>query len=278
MKLDQLLGQNGVTKADIENTDEYRKMLQSAAPERAFAACILYLRGDFSADAFQGQLGDRAKAVEAALSLALKRAELQRQVASTARQELINNMTVSMRWQPSGPITQPHTNNSFINLILGRGQVNLQDGSAVMNCWEAVILAAMIDRRLTDTNRLAQVYQSSPNAFTAHMVNSFVNGRAHPYQPRGLLSTPIAGDIVFFDDLGHVALATGQVTVGPAFGNDVPGTKIISFWPAPSQPQVNAGAVTTVEVTTVEAIDQYVRNRGSVMKVTFGSPDWNAFS
>lgn len=92
------------------------------------------------------------------------------------------------------------------------------------------------------------------------------------WQPSGAIVKPKTNN-------HFIKLATGETANSPVALPTVPGRNVISFWPAPSQPVVKAGAQTTVEVTTIESITNYVTMHAmGNMTLSFGSPNWHAFS
>jgi hypothetical protein len=259
-----------VTVIQIQSTDEYKDKVRSNAAERVLNGCILYLRGDFTV-----------------LDEAITQAGRQAETAHTAWREFIREgYQARMKWRPSGPstvttdstITGPDQKNDFIKLVTqGNTTINLYDGSATMNCWEAILIAAILDKKITVPTNLAVNYQDPAN-FAKNIVGPLASKR-HNYQPNALLGRPIAGDVVLFDNLAHVTLATGRVTTGPVQLPAVAGTNVISFWPAPTVEQFGPGATANVVETTIEAIDAW-RGRNypaMTLPVTFGSPLWHQF-
>lgn len=256
------LDKRNVTKAEIQKTDEYKDLCRSNGHEHVLTACILVLRGDF---------------VE--FSDAITQAKLQMGVARTAQRELVNS-PARMQWIPSGPVREIGiaTNNSFVNLISGERDVNLRDGSAAMNCWEAVIAAAILNRDIVNSDRLKDVYEKNPSGFTSTLVQS-LKMRAHTYNRGGLLSRPVLGDVVMFSNLNHVVLATGKHTAGPTppgRPDRAAGTQVISFWPAPKESHFGPGSLATVDVFTVEGLCMWMEGKGMPGEVTFGCPNWGA--
>jgi hypothetical protein len=255
MKLDQL-NKKTVTEKDIEGTEEYRELVKNNDPGLVLTGCILYLRGDFKSPAD-----------------GIAQAKLQMQVAHTARREMIDK-TAKMKWAPSGNLVRPETNNSFINLILGQGQVNLRNGSATMNCWEAVIVAAILDGAIVNPGRMKSIYESKSKTFTAELVYQ-LSGKALQYQPQLLLGRPVAGDVVMFSGLAHVALSTGTKNFGVENPPYYPGLNVISFWPAPRVNNFQAGTLAEVEVVTIESIVKWIgKYTNANADVTFGCPNW----
>ncbi len=256
------LDRRNVTRAQIQNTDEYQKLCQSNGEGHVLTACILFLRGDFRS-----------------LDDALAQAKLQMEVAHTAGRELVSR-PATMKWVPSGPVAEMGipTNNSFVNLIAGSGDVNLRDGSAAMNCWEAVIVAAILNGSIVNPDKLRYLYDDNPRGFTTTLVQR-LRTQAHSYNQGRLLSRPVMGDVVMFSKLDHVVLATGKHTVGPTppgRPDQAAGTHVISFWPAPERRDFGPGTVATVNEFTVEGICTWMEEKRMHGEVTFGCPDWEA--
>jgi hypothetical protein len=116
--------------------------------------------------------------------------------------------------------------------------------SATANCWEAVITAAILSGVITDPIKLADAYGSSDVKFTGSLVNAFIGGKQHDFVSGpavGLL--PVRGDVVLFDGLAHIALATGDAFNGPSAMPLYPGRRVISFWPAPAEKDFDEGTI-----------------------------------
>ncbi len=143
-----------------------------------------------------------------------------------------------------------------------------------LNCWEAVVVAAIIAGVLGNATTLVNLYQKDENSFEEWLTDALTADGTRAYQPNHLLGLPVRGDIVLFDGLGHVAVATGEA--------DNHGTQVYSFWPAPGLAPNQfhpSGTPTTMQVTTVEALGAWMNNAfGASPKITFGSPNWPALN
>lgn len=258
------LDKSAVTERQIQETDDYKEMCKRNDPARVLTACILLLRGDFGS-----------------LEEAMGQAKLQREVAHTAERELVSKKA-TMKWIPSGYVGEIRSTNSFVNLISGKGGVNLFNKSAEMNCWEAVIVAAFLNDIKVNPDKLKYLYTTDgSNNFSPTLVQ-YLAKHQHDYTVSGSrLSRPVMGDVVMFSGLNHVALATGKILQWPErekFPEKAGGAQVISFWPAPFvKGYFKAGTVAAVDLATVEGIHQWLRERGEkTMNVTFGCPDWRA--
>lgn len=257
------LDRSAVTEKQIQGTDEYRVMCKRNDPARVLTACILFLRGDFGS-----------------LEEAIAQAKLQREVAHTAERELVVKRA-TMKWIPSGYVGEIRSTNSFVNLISGKGGVNLFNKSAEMNCWEAVIVAAFLNNIKVNPDKLKNLYTADGSSNFSPALVQYLAKRQHDYATGSLLSRPVMGDVVMFSGLNHVALATGKILQWPErkkFPEKAGGAQVISFWPAPFvKGYFKPGKVATVDLVTVEGIHQWIRERGEkAMNVTFGCPNWRA--
>jgi hypothetical protein len=75
------------------------------------------------------------------------------------------------------------------------------------------------------------------------------------------VSKPNRGDIVFFDGLAHVALATGKKD------------KVYTFWPPPGKPSI-ANTIDKVKISTIKALSDYMTPIWGAPPVTYGAPGW----
>lgn len=156
--------------------------------------------------------------------------------------------------------------------------------TSVMNCWEVILLAAYnageisygyinklytnipacnVDVKYSQDERIKECNQQQNNEWmnriTAGELTSY-----HPHQPAS--KRPAQGDMVFFNGLEHVAMATGN------------GSNVYTFWPAPdiAFTRNTAGAVPDrVKVVTIEALyDWWVQTKQQPPVIQFGRPEW----
>jgi hypothetical protein len=74
---------------------------------------------------------------------------------------------------------------------------------------------------------------------------------------------PQRGDLVFFNGLAHVALATGS------------GSEVYTFWPPPNTPFTAGGTTDKVKVFTIEAlVTWWTANLPPAPVVEFAAPAW----
>jgi hypothetical protein len=253
----------------VKATPEYQQLAAANDPAVAYVACILVLRGDF-----------------VTLDEAVAQAKQQMRVVETAVNELVKKDT-QMWWRPSGPTGLAKTSNDFIKFVRNGEKLVFRSPTTKMNCWEVVISAGMLAGEITDLSQLQRLYQGTQQQFTNTLVKSFNGYKKHTYDPtrkKGGFTVPAAadypmsGDIVLFNGLDHVTLATGQAAAGPVQPPHLPGQEIISFWPAPRLTDFGEDTPAMVEYTTIESIQQWGQTNLNGMEVTFGSPDWRALN
>jgi hypothetical protein len=75
---------------------------------------------------------------------------------------------------------------------------------------------------------------------------------------------PSRGDLVFFNGLAHVAMATGT------------GSDVYTFWPPPNTPFTPGGTVDRVKISTIEALSNWMTAHPAIgtPTVEFASPSW----
>jgi hypothetical protein len=132
--------------------------------------------------------------------------------------------------------------------------------TTVMNCWEAVLLAAYRAHAI-DWNWIHNLYTATP---MADWITAMSRGARHTYAvPGPSLKMPQRGDLVFFDGLAHVALATGN------------GSDVYTFWPPPNTPFTPGGTTDKVKVFTIEdLVAWWAANMLSAPVVEFAAPAW----
>ena len=113
----------------------------------------------------------------------------------------------------------------------------------VLNCWEAILLAGynvgaiswdyihgmytvipQPDSCKQTANSMVVIKEKCSTDTTQEWIDKLTNGNANNYDttnPKG--KKPMKGDIVFFNGLEHVVLATGK-TIGAE-------SEVLSFWP-----------------------------------------------
>jgi hypothetical protein len=263
----------------IVNTDDYGAVVATVEEGNeddelvAFAAAVLYLRGTVNG-----------------LPEACERAVRQAAVASEAEKLLGQEMTWVSSWaihepsakklrseadalralaaQPS-EVGQP-PKDDFVRFLRGTQDFVLTPQTK-LNCWEAVLIAAIRSGKVTDVSPLLATYQNEDD-FERLLRDVFVPGRRHAYARENPLGRPVRGDVVLFNDVEHVALATGRKA-------SADNSAVVSFWPPPmwNDPDFESGVVIPVQITTIEEIDEWWRRHQphkTQFMLAFGSPRW----
>jgi hypothetical protein len=136
--------------------------------------------------------------------------------------------------------------------------------TTVMNCWEAVLLAA---------------YRAGAVSWNwiHHLYTGIAFGTGVPWETAMLRSgrttyripgpnpvMPQRGDLVFFNHMDHVALATGSAS------------EVFTFWPPPNTPFTKGGTTDKVKKFTIEALVSWwaTHMKGGAPVVEFGAPSW----
>jgi hypothetical protein len=169
-----------------------------------------------------------------------------------------------MVWRPSGPGSGTH----FERWASARAASPFPAVTTrtVMNCWESVLLAAF-QAGTIGWEWIHKVYVGTP---FAGWPDAMSRGGRHRYvtgtdggTDGAVQRTMRRGDLVFFDGMGHVALATGT------------GSEVYTFWPPPSAPFRSEGSPDRVKTFTIESLCAWwVRNLGPAPTVEFGAPAW----
>jgi hypothetical protein len=241
----------------IRGTDEYQAVLTdgSGTPRLMrdmFSAGLLLARGQYdqAKDAMY-QAAEQAMVADAAAKM-----------AEGAQQ---------YTWVPSGQFKEvlAGKNDSFVNFLSGE-KLRLDNSKTTFNCWEAIIIAAILGNVLENGTGLITLYQEDADSFHDTLAKALVSGVNRGYKHGSLLQMPVCGDIVLLDGLSHVVIATGNS--GPT------GTQVASFWPAPQKSAKEFGKYGTLcamQLTTIEALSTWMKATfGAEPKVAFGSPSW----
>lgn len=135
-----------------------------------------------------------------------------------------------------------------------------RDVQSIMNCWEAVLLSAYRAGAI-NWNWIHNLYVSTP---PADWITAMSRGALHNYAiPGPNLRIPQRGDLVFFDGLAHVALATGK------------GSDVFTFWPPPNTPFTAGGTLDRVKVFTIEElVTWWEAHMPPAPTVEFAAPAW----
>lgn len=147
------------------------------------------------------------------------------------------------------------------------GSAPSKNSATRLNCWEAVLLSAYRSGTISwvwihwmyTSKRANYVQLNAPPAMSPEFMSS---GAAQTYAPPKS-TMPQRGDVVFFNNLAHVALATGN------------GSDVLSFWPAHDRNSFTTGTEATVEVVSIEKLAAYMNNNGmGPVVVKFAHPSW----
>lgn len=164
----------------------------------------------------------------------------------------------TMVWTPSGP----GSGTDFERWASAPAETPFPAVTAatVMNCWEAVLLSAYRSGAI-NWIWIHNMYVSIP---AASWVSAMSRGPRHTYAiPGPNAHMPQRGDIVFFDGIAHVALATGA------------GSDVYTFWPPPNTPFTPGGTTDKVKVFTIEQlVTWWTANSPPAPVVEFGAPSW----
>jgi hypothetical protein len=171
---------------------------------------------------------------------------------------MAGSVGTTMVWEPSGP----GSGTDFESWASAATETPFPAVTAttVMNCWEAVLLSAYRAGALSWT-WIHNLYTITP---VRDWVATMSRGSLHNYAiPGPNLRMPQRGDLVFFNGIDHVALATGS------------GSDVYTFWPPPNTPFTPGGTTDKVKVFTIEALASWwsTRRRASPT-IQFGSPAW----
>lgn len=161
-----------------------------------------------------------------------------------------------MVWNPSGP----GSGTDFERWASASSETTFTvTSSTVMNCWEAVLFTAYRSGSLT-WRWIHDLYVNIP---PTRWVGTMSRGPLTTYRIPGPTPQPQRGDIVFFNGLAHVALATGTMS------------EVYTFWPPPDTPFVMGGSPDRVKVFTIEdLVNWWESNMPPAPLVQFGAPRW----
>lgn len=178
-------------------------------------------------------------------------------------QELVDDATAASmssmvgqkaRWVPSGP----GSGNSFETWASAASESEAPklQPSTTINCWEMVLYAAYKAGAI-DWNWIHDLYVNrSPSAWVSTMT------RSEKAYSEGVTRLK-RGELVFWDGLSHVGLATGR------------GDEVLTFWPPPDTPFTAGGTIDKVKTSTVKALSDWMEtNFGDRPDVTYGAPAW----
>ena len=143
----------------------------------------------------------------------------------------------------------------------------------VMNCWEMIMLAAFRSLVLS-WDRIHKIYTARKSQRDWYQfleeVLSFNKGIPYNIDKPTKTNKPVAGDIVFFDGVDHVAIATGH--------HDEKGTHVYSFWTLPNVKKTpnEGGTEHDILDTTIEELDNAFFEEYNLhfKTIEFTTPNW----
>ena len=179
-------------------------------------------------------------------------------VDDAASRAMAGSVGATMVWRPSGPGSG--TNFETWASAATETPFPAVTSTTVMNCWEAVLLSAYRAGAINWT-WIHNLYVSTPFADWATAMS---RGARHSYAvPGPNLAMPQRGDIVFFDGMAHVALATGN------------GSEVYTFWPPPNTPFTAGGTTDKMKIFTIEAlVTWWAAHMPPAPAVEFAAPNW----
>lgn len=179
-------------------------------------------------------------------------------VDDATSQSMAGTVGTTMVWKPSGP----GSGTDFESWASAPTETPFPAvaSSTVMNCWEAVLLSAYRAGSISWT-WINNLYTSVP---VADWVTAMSRGARQGYAvPGPNLHMPQRGDLVFFDGIAHVALATGT------------GSEVYTFWPPPNTPFTPGGTTDKVKIFTIESlVAWWTANMPPEPVVEFAAPRW----
>lgn len=179
-------------------------------------------------------------------------------VDDASSRSMAGRVGTTMVWRPSGP----GSGTDFETWASAATETPFPalTATTVMNCWEAVLLAAYRAGAI-NWNWIHNLYVSTP---MADWVSAMTRGARHSYSiPGPNPRMPQRGDLVFFDGLAHVALATGN------------GSEVFTFWPPPNTPFTPGGTTDRVKMFTIEdLVAWWEANMPPRPTVEFAAPSW----
>ena len=140
------------------------------------------------------------------------------------------------------------------------------DPATSINCWEMILLCAY-RAKLLSWQWIHDQYVAGVPDWRDHMYRALTRGARVPWKAG---EPGLRGEIVFFDDIAHVSLATGTL-------DSAGRTEILSFWPPPNTPFVAGGTLDKVKITTIEELREFwARERPpGFAKIEFAAPPWS---
>ena len=179
-------------------------------------------------------------------------------VDDAASSSMAESVGTTMVWRPSGP----GSGTDFESWASAATETPLSAVSPTtkMNCWEAVLLSAYRAGAIS-WKWIHDLYVLAP---MGDWVGRMAKGPRHVYAiPGPNPRLPQRGDLVFFDGLAHVAMATGNAS------------EVYTFWPPPNTPFAFGGTTDKVKVFSIESlVSWWTANMPPAPVVEFAAPAW----
>jgi hypothetical protein len=182
-------------------------------------------------------------------------------LALAASGEMKSMLGKRMTWVPSGP-GSADTFEKWASAATEAAAPPLVPATLI-NCWEVVLLAAF-RAGVLPWKWIHDTYTRAGSGWAAYLASQLIPSGKQVYnRANAAAPAPANGNIVLFDGVNHVAMATGS--------RDGTGrSEVMSFWPPPDVPG-GAGTIDRVKVTTIE---QLMDAMGPTTRVEFGPPPW----
>jgi hypothetical protein len=178
-------------------------------------------------------------------------------VDEASSEALAGMVGTRLSWKPSGPSSG--TTFQLWASAASESPFPAVGPGTLINCWEVVLLAAHRGGALP-WSRIHTLYTATP---FASWQATLTTGPVRRYGGKAPVTPPQRGDLVFFDGLAHVALATGK------------GSEVYTFWPPPDTPFKPGATEDRVKVFTIEdLVTWWTANFGKAPVVEIGAPSW----
>jgi len=200
-------------------------------------------------------------------------AKYRHQVAVSKEMESLSAKKAEAMWTPSSPGSKDTFDTwARAKSAQAAGPLPPVAPTTKLNCWEMVMLSAL-RAGVTTWQWVHDLYSKGAQSadYQTLIMDALSRGARTPYDwhtRRGEASTtprPNRGQVVFFDDISHVALATGQTKPTQQAGRT--GSEVMSFWPP-------AAAQATLDSVKSYAIEDLAQGMSDNTKVEFSQPPW----
>ena len=124
-----------------------------------------------------------------------------------------------------------------------------------------VLLAAYKSGAIT-WKFIHDLYLNNKGSWYKELPNRLTKGGQTLYSVATMKPVLKRGQLVFFDGANHVALATGK------------SDQVLTFWPPPNITTYLPGTIDEVKVSSISALNKYMKKYMKTPKVTIGDPIW----